>query len=55
MYQSKHLQNKRRRSGKALALLLSLVFLVTAAAGGVTASLTAGFLMSLAGKSHDQS
>ncbi len=26
-----------------------------AAAGGVTASLTAGFLMSLAGKSHDQS
>ena len=26
-----------------------------AAAGGVTASLTAGFLMSLVGKSHDQS
>ena len=41
MYQSKHLQNKRRRSGKALALLLSLVFLVTAAAGGVIAYLTA--------------
>ena len=48
MYQGKHHKRSRRRSGKSIALLVSLLLLITVTVGG-----TLAFLMDTAGPLHN--